>query len=77
MKMRMNQNGSAAFSAGHRSAPSTAATLLSDAAAMIATWRWRWRERRTIRQLDDHMLRDIGIDRFTAEQIGARAFWKK
>ncbi len=77
MKMRMNRNGSAAYSAGHRSAPSTAATLLSDADALIHAWRWRRRERRSIRQLDDHMLRDIGIDRFTAEQIGGRAFWKK
>jgi uncharacterized protein YjiS (DUF1127 family) len=76
MKMRMNQNGSAALSANHRSAPSSIAALLGDATAMINVWRWRRRERRTIRHLDDHMLRDIGLDRFTAEQIGKRAFWK-
>ncbi len=76
MKMRMNQNGSAALSAHPASAPSTMGALLSDATAVINVWRWRRNERRTIRQLDDHMLRDIGLDRVTAEQIGARAFWK-
>ena len=35
----------------------------------------RRRERRNVRQIDDHMLRDIGLDRFTAEQVGARPFW--
>ncbi len=76
MKMRMNQNGGAALSAHPASAPSTMVALLSDATAMINVWRWRRKERRTIRQLDDHMLRDIGMDRFSAEEIGARAFWK-
>ena len=75
MKMRMNRNGSAAFSADH-SAPSNIGAVLGDATAMINVWRWRRRERRTIGRLDDHMLRDIGLDRFTAEQIGARPFWK-
>src|SRR5262245_38734174 len=75
MKMRMNQNGSAAFSA-HRSAPSALSTLLGDAGNMLNLWRWRRHERRTIRHLDDHMLRDIGLDRVTAESIGARPFWK-
>lgn len=77
MKMHMNQNGSAAFSADHQGAPSTMGALLGDATSMINLWRWRRRDRRTIRHLDDHMLRDIGLDRFTAEQIGARPFWKK
>lgn len=76
MKMRMNQNGSATLSTGHRDASSTIGALLSDAAAMVHTWRWRRREHRTIRSLDNHMLRDIGVDRFTAEQIGKRTFWK-
>ena len=79
MKMRMNQNGSAAFSANHGApsiAPSILSAVLGDATAMINVWRWRRHERRTIRHLDDHMMRDIGLDRFTAEQIGTRPFWK-
>ena len=76
MKMRMNRNGSAAFSVSH-SAPSSLGAMLGDATAMINVWRWRRRERRAIRHLDDHMLRDIGLDRFVAEQIGTRPFWKK
>ena len=75
MKMRMNQNGSAALSANH-SAPSTIGALLGDATNMVNVWRWRRRERRAIGQLDDHMLRDIGLNRLAAEQIAARAFWK-
>lgn len=76
MKMRMNQNGSAALSANHRSAPSTIGALLGDATNVINLWRWRRRERRAIGQLDDHMLRDIGLNRLAAEQIAARAFWR-
>lgn len=33
------------------------------------------RERRDLRKLPDHMLRDIGIDRATASQEVARPFW--
>ena len=76
MKMHMNRNGGAAFSANHANTPSAIGALLGDATAMINVWRFRRGERRTIRQLDDHMLRDIGVDRFSAEEIGARAFWK-
>lgn len=75
MKMHMNQNGSATLSNDH-GAPSTIGALMGDAARMINVWRWRRRERRVIGQLDDHMLRDIGLNRLAAEQIAARAFWK-
>ena len=80
MKTHMNQNGSAAlsadqYSAGH-SAQSSISAVVSNAASMINVWRWRRRDRRTIRQLDDHMLRDIGLSRLAAEEIAARAFWK-
>lgn len=75
MKMHMNQNGSAALSA-KRGAPSTISALLGDATNLINMWRWRRRERRAIGELDDHMLRDIGLSRLAAEQIAARAFWK-
>jgi uncharacterized protein YjiS (DUF1127 family) len=80
-QIRMNQNGAAAYSAqGIRTRPALApagiAALLNGAAGMLRLWRSRRRERRVIRRLDDHMLRDIGLDRFTAEQVGQRPFWK-
>lgn len=74
MKMHMNQNGSAVLS-GH-SAPSPVAAAVGQAASVVNVWRWRRRERRAIGALDDHMLRDIGLNRLAAEQIAARAFWK-
>lgn len=81
MKMRMsridmNNGAAAAHSAGFVGAPSAARALFQDAAAMIDVWRARYHDRRAIRRLDDHMLRDIGLDRFTADEIGARPFWK-
>jgi len=91
MKMRMNQphtnqGGAAAYSAQgirtlhvqapHIQALSTIGLLFGEAAAMLNLWRSRRGDRRTFRRLDDHMLRDIGLDRFTAEQVGARPFWK-
>ncbi len=80
MKMHMNRNGSAALSADQysadQSAPSAISAALSSATNVISLWRWRRRERRAIGQLDDHMLRDIGLNRLAAEQIAARAFWK-
>lgn len=71
----MNRNGGAAYSPRHLQAPSAVAALFDEAAAMLNLWSARRRERRNVRQIDDHMLRDIGLDRFTAEQVGARPFW--
>lgn len=80
MKMRMREidmnNGAAsAHSAGFGGAPSAVRALLQ-AAATVALWRARHRDRRAIAALDDHMLRDIGIDRVAAEEVSARPFWK-
>jgi uncharacterized protein YjiS (DUF1127 family) len=40
---------------------------------------WRWiavaRERRRLTELDDHVLRDIGITRVKARREAARPFW--
>ncbi len=40
------------------------------------TWRDRARSRRMLRGLDDHMLRDIGINRSVAEHEGSTPFWR-
>jgi uncharacterized protein YjiS (DUF1127 family) len=42
----------------------------------LLAWQDRVRSRRMLRGLDDHMLRDIGIDRSTADQEGSMPFWR-
>jgi uncharacterized protein YjiS (DUF1127 family) len=42
----------------------------------LLSWRDRARSRRMLRGLDDHMLRDIGIDRSLAEHEGSTPFWR-
>ena len=42
----------------------------------LLAWQERARSRRMLRGLDDHMLRDIGIDRGLAEQEGSVPFWR-
>ena len=43
-----------------------------------ALWLWRQRAqaRRKLATLDDHMLRDIGIDRATASSEADKPFWR-
>jgi len=42
----------------------------------LLTWQERARSRRMLRGLDDHTLRDIGIDRSLAEHEGSMPFWR-
>jgi uncharacterized protein YjiS (DUF1127 family) len=42
----------------------------------LARWNRRVNERRAMRRLDDHLLRDIGIGRLQLEQMAARPFWR-
>ena len=42
----------------------------------IREWRERARSRQALLRLDDHMLRDLGIDRATAQYRGSRPFWR-
>jgi uncharacterized protein YjiS (DUF1127 family) len=44
--------------------------------ARIREWRERVRSRQALLGLDDHMLRDLGIDRATAQFMGSRPFWR-
>lgn len=39
-------------------------------------WLERRRERYHLATLDDHLLRDIGLDRAEAERISAKPFWR-
>jgi uncharacterized protein YjiS (DUF1127 family) len=42
----------------------------------IATWRERTRTRRQLLELDDRLLRDIGIDRVQAQSEAEKPFWR-
>lgn len=39
-------------------------------------WLERVQDRRRLAELDDHLLRDIGISRADAENVAARPFWR-
>jgi uncharacterized protein YjiS (DUF1127 family) len=40
-------------------------------------WLERLQDRRRLAELDDHMLRDIGISRSEAEQVASTPFWRR
>jgi uncharacterized protein YjiS (DUF1127 family) len=42
----------------------------------VQAWATRHRSRQSLARLDDHMLRDIGLDRTDARQECAKAFWQ-
>lgn len=42
----------------------------------LLVWQDRARGRRMLRELDEHMLHDIGIDRSVAEQEASTPFWR-
>lgn len=46
------------------------------AIAQVREWRERARSRRALLRLDEHMLRDLGIDRGTAQFKGSLPFWR-
>ena len=52
---------------------------LAVVALLVAVTLTRWSERRRTRihlsHLDDHLLRDVGLDRFTAAKEVNRKFW--
>jgi len=41
----------------------------------ISDWREVYRQRRELRELSDHLLKDIGISRSDAMREASRAFW--
>ena len=42
----------------------------------VELWIERHRQRRALRELTDHMLKDIGIGRGEAEREGRKPFWR-
>ncbi len=43
---------------------------------LLLTWHERARQRRHLRSLDDHMLRDIGLSRADLEVEADKPFWR-
>jgi uncharacterized protein YjiS (DUF1127 family) len=54
---------------------STAGSLLRRCGAVLGTWMARARERRALRELNDHLLDDIGITRADARREWDKPFW--
>jgi uncharacterized protein YjiS (DUF1127 family) len=46
------------------------------ALAVLLRWRERARQRRQLREMNDHLLRDIGITRAEAQAEAERPFWR-
>lgn len=43
---------------------------------ILQSWYERSRQRRRLARLDEHLLRDIGIDRVTAMEEVSKPFWR-
>ncbi|MCB1900928.1 DUF1127 domain-containing protein [Cognatazoarcus halotolerans] len=52
------------------------ARLGSAIASMVRTWLARDRQRRELRELDDAILRDVGISRAQASFSADKPFWR-
>jgi len=50
--------------------------LLERIFATLALWIERAGERRSLSDLDDHLLRDIGLPLYDARREGQRPFWR-
>ena len=57
------------------SLPRPAGVLVRIADALVA-WERRARERRTLGEMSEHMLKDLGISRVDARREAAKPFWR-
>lgn len=55
----------------------TAQHLAAQVFTTLLDWQERARQRRHLAQLDDHMLKDIGLTRVDVARETSKAFWKK
>lgn len=49
--------------------------LLSAAVATVLLWQQRLADRRRLREMNEHMLRDIGLGREESAREAAKPFW--
>ena len=72
--MQSNTKRHALFNTG-QSMP-VLAHLAITMAVYLTAWDHRRRSRQTLRNLDVHMLRDIGLSQSTAQTEAEKPFWK-
>ncbi|WP_292290664.1 DUF1127 domain-containing protein [Marivita sp.] len=60
---------------GAQSTLSPLAVVALRVAVTLTKWSERSRTRRHLKALDDHLLRDVGLDRLTAHREANRKFW--
>lgn len=51
-------------------------TVALKAVVTLVKWEERRRTRKALQQLDDHLLRDVGITRHEADMETSRPFWR-
>lgn len=61
---------------GQQTTLSPLAVVALRVAVTLTHWSERRRTRGHLKQLDDHLLRDIGMDRLTATKEANRKFWR-
>lgn len=43
---------------------------------LLGVWTTRWQDRQHLREMDDHMLHDLGLSREELEQEVSKPFWR-
>lgn len=76
MKMRFAYDGAAAYPKPRSTPLSDLGAPLSGPIAVLRAWLRRRHDRRDLLRLDNHMLRDIGLDRSRVDEIASRPFWR-
>jgi uncharacterized protein YjiS (DUF1127 family) len=51
--------------------------LLTNLVSQVAQWQERAMSRRLLRQLDDRMLRDVGLNRCDVDRECTKHFWQR
>jgi uncharacterized protein YjiS (DUF1127 family) len=76
MKMRFTYDGAAAYTKPRSPLSGNLGALLTRPTAMLRAWLRHRQNRRDLLRLDDHMLRDIGLDRSRVDEMTSRPFWR-